>query len=81
MDRDLKSCQLIASDKSNLLRKVHFLLNTGFQVIVFFILLEVGHLATIVVKMSTTIIFGTLQNKAGNTSDDKKRRQSRLMLK
>ena len=42
--RDLKSCQLIASDKSNLLRKVDFLLESRFQVIAFFISLEVGYL-------------------------------------
>ena len=29
------SCQVIASDKSNLLRKVNFLLKSGFQLIVF----------------------------------------------
>ena len=50
MDRDLKSCQEIASDISNLLKKVHFLLKSGFQVTAFFILLEVGYLATIVVN-------------------------------
>ena len=40
-DRDLKSRQVIAPDKSNLLRKVAFLLKSGFQVIAFFIPLEV----------------------------------------
>ena len=45
MDRDLKSCQLIASDKSEILRKVHFLLKSGFQVITFFSLLEVGYMS------------------------------------
>ena len=38
---ELKSCQVIASDKSNLLRKDDFLPKTGFQVIAFFILLDV----------------------------------------
>ena len=47
---DLKSCQVVASDKSNLLRKVDFLLKNGFQVIAFFIHLEVGYLAIIVVN-------------------------------
>ena len=32
-NRDLKSCQWIASDKSSLLTKVLFLLDSGFQVI------------------------------------------------
>ena len=63
---DLKSCQLIASHKSNLLRKVHFLLKSVFKVIAFFIIFEVGYLVIIVVnfvyKMNMTIIFGTLQN-------------------
>ena len=35
--RDFKSCQLIASDKSNSLRKAHLLLESGFQVIACFI--------------------------------------------
>ena len=47
VDRDLKSCQVVASDKSNLLRKVDFLLKSGFQVIEFFILLGVGYLVII----------------------------------
>ena len=52
-DRDLKSCQHIASNKSNLLKKVLFLLKSGFQVISqIFILLEVGHRVTIVVNFS-----------------------------
>ena len=46
----LESCQVIASDKSNLLRKVEFLLKSGFQTIVFFIPLEVGFLVIIVVN-------------------------------
>ena len=41
---------LIASDKSNSLRKVHFLLKSDFQVIAFFINLAVGHLVIIVVN-------------------------------
>ena len=49
-DRDLKSCQLITFDNSDLLTKVHFLLKSGFQVIIFFILLEVGYFVTIVVS-------------------------------
>ena len=35
---DLKSCQLIASDKSNLLKKIHFHPKSGFQVVAFFYL-------------------------------------------
>ena len=46
----MKSCQVIASDKSNLLRKVDFLLKIGFQVIAFFLSLEVKYLAIIVVN-------------------------------
>ena len=49
-DRDLKISQVIAHDKSNVLRKVDFLLKCGFQVIAFFILLEVGYLVIIVVN-------------------------------
>ena len=45
-----ESCQVIASNKSDLLRKVDFFLKNGFQVIAFSILLEVGHLAIIVVN-------------------------------
>ena len=41
----MKSCQVIASNKSNLLRKVDFFPKSGFQVIGFFIPLEVGYLA------------------------------------
>ena len=48
-DRDLKSCQSIDSDKNNLMRKFDFLLKGGFQVLIFFILLEVGYLIKIVV--------------------------------
>ena len=47
---DLKSCQVIAYDDSNLLIKVDFLLKIGFQVIVFFIPLGVGYLVIIVVN-------------------------------
>ena len=43
MDKHLKSCQFIASDKYNLLQKVQYLLKHGFQVIAFLTLLEVGH--------------------------------------
>ena len=50
-DKDLKSCQLIASDKSNLLRKVCFLLKSGSPVIGFSILLEVGYLDAIVLNL------------------------------
>ena len=42
--------ELIVSDKSNLLRKAYFLLKNGFQVIAFFILLELGYLVTTNVK-------------------------------
>ena len=52
---DLKSCQVIANDKSNLLRKNDFLLESGFQVVVFFILLELGYL--IIKIMSDWFIF------------------------
>ena len=37
----MKSCQVIASDKSNLLRKVVFLLKSSFQVIAFLTISEV----------------------------------------
>ena len=47
---DLKICQVLASDKSNLVRKVDFFLKNGFQVIAFSILLEVGYLVIIVVN-------------------------------
>ena len=46
----LKVLQLIASDKSNLLRKVHFFLKRVFQVIAFFVILKVGYLIKIVMK-------------------------------
>ena len=46
----LKVLQLIASDKSNLPRKVHFLLKSVFQVIGFFVILKVGYLVKIVVR-------------------------------
>ena len=62
----MKSCKVIASDESNLLRKVDFLLKSSFHVIAFLILLEVGYLVIIVAKlclqMSTTVIFGASQN-------------------
>ena len=38
-------------NKSNLLIKIHFLLKSGSQVIVFLILLKVGYLVTIVVNL------------------------------
>ena len=50
MDRDLESCQLIASDKSKSLTTVDFLLKSGFQVLIFFIILEVRHLVIIAVN-------------------------------
>ena len=40
----------MAPDKSNFLRKDDFLLKSGFQVIAFFIPLEVGYLVIIVVN-------------------------------
>ena len=49
MDMDLKSCQVIASDKSNLQRQVDFFLKNSFQVNIF-VLLDVGYLVTIVVN-------------------------------
>ena len=45
---DLKSCQVIVSDKSNLQRKVDFLLKSEKG---FFILLEGGYLVIIVVNI------------------------------
>ena len=36
-----ENCQLIVSDKSDLLSKIHFLLKSSFQVKPFFILFEV----------------------------------------
>ena len=65
-DIDLKSCQLTASEKSNILRKVHFLLKSSFQVIAFFTLVE-GRIPCYnyrkaCLQISTTIIFGTLKN-------------------
>ena len=49
-DRDLKSCQTIASDKSNFLIKAYSFLKIRFQVIAFLILIEVRYLVTIVVN-------------------------------
>ena len=49
-DRDLKSSQVIVSDKSNLARKVDFLLKSGFQIMTIFIPLKVGYLVIIVVN-------------------------------
>ena len=46
--KHLKSCQSIASDKSNLLGRVYFLLKSGFPVKGFFILLKVEYLVAIV---------------------------------
>ena len=46
--QDLKSCQLIAFDKSNVQRIAHFLPKSDFHVVAIFILLEVGYLVTIV---------------------------------
>ena len=43
-------CQVIASNKSNLLRKIDFPLKSGFQVLAFFIPLEIGYLVIIVVN-------------------------------
>ena len=54
---DLKSYQLIASDKSSLLRKNLFLLKSGFQVMVFFILLEAGYLVKIAVTLYIRKLF------------------------
>ena len=48
MDGCWKSCHVEASDKITLMREVHFLLKSGFQVITFSILLEVGYLIKIV---------------------------------
>ena len=46
----MESCPVIASDKSNLLRKADFLLKSAFQVTEFLILLKVRYLAIIVVN-------------------------------
>ena len=48
--QDLKSCQLIAFDKSNLQRIAHFLPKSDFHIVAIFILLEVGYLVTIVMN-------------------------------
>ena len=48
-DKNWKSCQVMVSDKANLLLKVDFPPKSDFQVIAFFILLEVGYLVIIVV--------------------------------
>ena len=50
-DMDLKSSFLIPSDKSNLLRKVHFPLESNFQIEASFALLEIGYLVTIFVNV------------------------------
>ena len=50
-DKNLKICQVIDSDKCNLLTKVDFVLKSGFQVTAFFISLEVGCLIIIVVNI------------------------------
>ena len=65
-NRNLKSFQLIVSDKSNLLNKVRFLLKSGFQVTVFFYSF-VGRIPYYncrkrSLQMSMTIILVTLQN-------------------
>ena len=63
---DLKSCQVIAYDDSNLRIKVDFLLKMSFQVIVFFIPLggriPYYNYRKLCLQMSMTIIFGTSQN-------------------
>ena len=46
----MKSCQVITSDKSNLLRKIYCLLKSGFQVIAFCIPFGVGCLVIIAVN-------------------------------
>ena len=51
-NRDLKSSQVIVSDKSNLARKVDFLLKSSFQIMTIFIPLKVGYLVIIVVNFS-----------------------------
>ena len=48
--RDLKSCHLTASDECSLLRKLHFLPKSGFQVTAFSIQLELRYLIIIAVK-------------------------------
>ena len=49
----MKRGHLIASDKSGLSRKVHFLLKSGFPVTGLFIFLKVGYLVAIVVIFIT----------------------------
>ena len=46
----MKICQVIASDNSNLLRKVDFPLKSVFQIIAFFFLLELGYLVIMFVN-------------------------------
>ena len=49
MDRDSKSSQSIAYDKSNLQIQVHFYLKISFQIRAFFIFMEAEYLVKIVV--------------------------------
>ena len=51
MGRDLRSCQFIASDKTNLMKKVHFFLKKGFpSYSIFYSLRGVGYLIAIVIN-------------------------------
>ena len=65
-DRDLKNCQVIQSDKSNLLRKVDFLLKRCFQDVGLFIFsggrIPCYNFRKLYLQMDWTIIFGTSQN-------------------
>ena len=59
---DLQSCQVIASDKSNSLRKGDFVLKSGFQVNIFSSFegrIPCYNGRTLCLQMSATIIFGT----------------------
>ena len=62
--RDLKSCQVIASDKHNLLRKVDFLQKSGFHVIAFLFQGRTPcyNYHKLCLRMRTTAVFGTSQN-------------------
>ena len=48
----MKSYTVLASDKTNLIRIVHFLLRIGFQVIAFFIFFKVRYLVAIIVNFN-----------------------------
>ena len=59
-----KSCQVIASYKSNFLRKADFVLKSGYQVTAFFMPFELDTLFChkFCLQMNTTIISGASEN-------------------